>query len=452
VARTVLRALAAAVAVSGIAGGARADARAAAAFVSLPLSVRQMGMGDAAPGGADVLRAWCNPALLADRDGLGEVAISGGAMPAGQMTGGLGVARGFGDTFSAGALVSYAAMSAPEVDSTGAEGADISHSVVSAGAVGAVRWKWLRAGLTVKLVSETLAKRSTSGFAIEPGVVARSGDVSVGASLRNMGIGPLEESGDVEAVLPSEFRVGAAYLFSGPRVAVVAEFVSPRYFASSMGGGVEWRPFESLALRVGAKSADGKVPLTAGFTAILGAFALDYAFSTHEIGMSNRVSVGYAFGARRASPAAAGTGPVAAPPPAARKPVASNFAVAELTAQGVSASDAAVIADMLRSELVKDGVRVIEKSNMDKILAEQAFQQTGCTSEECAVKIGKLLNVQAMVVGSFGKLMDKYFVNLRLVSVENGSVLFADSAKGRQVEDIEAGVKDLAKKIAKQAR
>jgi hypothetical protein len=88
---------------------------------------------------------------------------------------------------------------------------------------------------------------------------------------------------------------------------------------------------------------------------------------------------------------------------------------------------------------------------MDKVLAEQAFQQTGCTSEECAVKLGKLLNVQRMVVGSFGRLMDKFFVSLRVVDVESGKVMFADSARGRQVEDIEAGVKDLAAQIAKLA-
>jgi TolB-like protein len=126
-------------------------------------------------------------------------------------------------------------------------------------------------------------------------------------------------------------------------------------------------------------------------------------------------------------------------------------AVADLQAQGVSSSDAAVIADLLRNDLVATGLQVIEKSNMDKVLAEQTFQQTGCTTQECAVKLGKLLNVQRMVVGSFGKLMDKYFVSLRLVDVESGGVIFADSANGRQIAEIESGVKDLAARIARQA-
>jgi curli biogenesis system outer membrane secretion channel CsgG len=57
-----------------------------------------------------------------------------------------------------------------------------------------------------------------------------------------------------------------------------------------------------------------------------------------------------------------------------------------------------------------------------------------------------------MVVGSFGKLMDKYFLSLRLVNVESGAVIFASSANGTRVEEIEAGVKELALKIANQAR
>jgi TolB-like protein len=126
-----------------------------------------------------------------------------------------------------------------------------------------------------------------------------------------------------------------------------------------------------------------------------------------------------------------------------------NIAVAELQAQNVSTGDASVIADMFRVALVKTGqFNVVEKSNMDKILAEQAFQNTGCTSEECAVKLGRLLNVKRMLVGSFGKLMNKYFVNVRVVDVETSGIVFAESVKGETVEEIEAGVKSLVEQMS----
>ena len=130
-----------------------------------------------------------------------------------------------------------------------------------------------------------------------------------------------------------------------------------------------------------------------------------------------------------------------------------NIAVSTLDAQNVSGGDAAVIADLLRSELVKSGAfNVVEKANMDKVLAEQGFQQTGCTSEECAVKLGKLLNVQRMIVGSFGKLMGRYFINLRVVDVESGKVIYSEKAKGESVDDIERGVNRLTDAIVREGR
>ncbi len=126
-----------------------------------------------------------------------------------------------------------------------------------------------------------------------------------------------------------------------------------------------------------------------------------------------------------------------------------NVAVADLTASGVSSGDAAVVADLLRGELVKTGVfNVVEKGNMERVLAEQAFQQTGCTSQECAVKLGKLLNVQRMIVGSFGKLLGRHFVSIRVVDVETGKVVYADEAKGDTVDQIDAGLRSLAVRIA----
>jgi curli biogenesis system outer membrane secretion channel CsgG len=66
--------------------------------------------------------------------------------------------------------------------------------------------------------------------------------------------------------------------------------------------------------------------------------------------------------------------------------------------------------------------------------------------------IGKLLNVQRMAVGSFGQLLDSYFLNIRVVDVESGRVTFADSAEGKTVSDLKGGVRDLAKRMASQLR
>jgi hypothetical protein len=126
-----------------------------------------------------------------------------------------------------------------------------------------------------------------------------------------------------------------------------------------------------------------------------------------------------------------------------------NIAVATLEPQGVSAADAAVISDRLRSEMVKTGAfNVVEKQNMEKILSEHAFQQTGCTSQECAVKLGRILNVKKMVVGSFGQLMGKHFISVRVIDVETGSADFSEDASGANVDEIMAGTRRIAESMA----
>ena len=49
-----------------------------------------------------------------------------------------------------------------------------------------------------------------------------------------------------------------------------------------------------------------------------------------------------------------------------------------------------------------------ERGEMDSILKEQGFQASGCTDIECAVKIGKLLSANKMLVGEIGKLGTKF--------------------------------------------
>ena len=59
------------------------------------------------------------------------------------------------------------------------------------------------------------------------------------------------------------------------------------------------------------------------------------------------------------------------------------------------------IADMLVDRLVKDGTySVIERKALDKIMAEQNFSVSDRANPNSAAKIGKLLGVDAIVVGS----------------------------------------------------
>jgi PBP1b-binding outer membrane lipoprotein LpoB len=63
---------------------------------------------------------------------------------------------------------------------------------------------------------------------------------------------------------------------------------------------------------------------------------------------------------------------------------------------------------------------------MNKILAEQKFQQLGYTDQDYAVKLGKLLNVHRVIVGTVSKLMKAYYINVSVVNVETGEIEFSE--------------------------
>lgn len=92
---------------------------------------------------------------------------------------------------------------------------------------------------------------------------------------------------------------------------------------------------------------------------------------------------------------------------------------------GVTSGEADLISDRLRSELFRtDKVDVMEREQMQAIMQEQGFQQSGACSEDgCMVQIGQLLGVQKMVVGSIGKLGKLFMINIRLIDVQTAKVV-----------------------------
>jgi curli biogenesis system outer membrane secretion channel CsgG len=118
------------------------------------------------------------------------------------------------------------------------------------------------------------------------------------------------------------------------------------------------------------------------------------------------------------------------------------------------------ICDLLVTDLVKDGTySLIERKALDKILAEQNFSNSERADPNSAAKIGRLLGVDAIVVGSitqfgndnkqqgagamggamgrfgmggFGHKSSKAVVGLtaRLVSVDTGEILAVAEGKG----------------------
>ncbi|MGD9642254.1 MAG: CsgG/HfaB family protein [Elusimicrobiales bacterium] len=104
--------------------------------------------------------------------------------------------------------------------------------------------------------------------------------------------------------------------------------------------------------------------------------------------------------------------------------------------------------DILVTELVKSGkFIVVERDRLNKVMEEQKFQSQGMTDPATVAKLGQVMGLEAIVVGSvsqFGvkkegsdylltqskRQLAEVTVDLRLIDVQSGQVIMADSGKG----------------------
>lgn len=114
------------------------------------------------------------------------------------------------------------------------------------------------------------------------------------------------------------------------------------------------------------------------------------------------------------------------------------------------------VADMLITELVKDGTfKVVERSQLEKILSEQKLSVSGVIDPSEVAKLGKVLGVSAVIVGSVTQFNTdtsttgilgigvktttaKVAVNARLIDTSTAEVLVAVQGNG---EESKSGVK-----------
>lgn len=108
------------------------------------------------------------------------------------------------------------------------------------------------------------------------------------------------------------------------------------------------------------------------------------------------------------------------------QPVKLRVAVNDLRPNGIEESPARVISDRIRAEMVNTGLySVMERGEMETILEEQGFQQSGaCDDQACLVQVGQLLGVDRMLAGSIGKIGNLHTISLRMIDIGTGEILY----------------------------
>ncbi|MCB4791385.1 MAG: CsgG/HfaB family protein [Elusimicrobia bacterium] len=126
-----------------------------------------------------------------------------------------------------------------------------------------------------------------------------------------------------------------------------------------------------------------------------------------------------------------------------------NIAVADFNAKNVSEMEAVAVSDFFRIELVNIGVfNVLERKNMEMVLAEQKFQVSGCTDQECAVKMGKLLNSNKIITGSLYKIDTIFYISAQVIDIESGKIQYSEKIQCENAKYLPDKSEELARAIA----
>jgi hypothetical protein len=125
---------------------------------------------------------------------------------------------------------------------------------------------------------------------------------------------------------------------------------------------------------------------------------------------------------------------------------------------GFSASDVgepelgAQIGEVLTALLCDDaGFRLVDRTAMTRLLAEQQLNLSGIVDTEQAIKVGRLVGARILVVGKVFTLGDQLYLTAKLVGTET-SLIDGVIVKGEVGTDIGALAAELADKLAERIR
>ncbi|MDP1676430.1 MAG: CsgG/HfaB family protein [Bacteroidota bacterium] len=129
--------------------------------------------------------------------------------------------------------------------------------------------------------------------------------------------------------------------------------------------------------------------------------------------------------------------------------VGSRLAIAVLPFE--VSKDASRYKDAVTNEMIDQLVnlrrfKVIERSSMDKIVAEQKIQASGFVDDKSAVKLGKIAGADALVIGNIILTGNAVKISARLVDVETAETLISEDAvsENNSQESIDVAIANVA--------
>jgi hypothetical protein len=123
--------------------------------------------------------------------------------------------------------------------------------------------------------------------------------------------------------------------------------------------------------------------------------------------------------------------------PISKESPKARIAVLDLKPDGIQLSEARKISELIRTEIINTGnYVVIERSQIDTLFKEYGFTQLGVTDENSAIKLGKLLAAQKILIGTAMKLGESIVITGRVVDIEKGIAEHGARVSARREEDL----------------
>lgn len=115
------------------------------------------------------------------------------------------------------------------------------------------------------------------------------------------------------------------------------------------------------------------------------------------------------------------------------------------TSKEISQDEIITLSDFIRSSFISIGTfEVISREELNKILKEYEFQLSGLTDESTAIRLGKMFNAEHAIIGTIGIFGKTYIINIKLLNIETGEYLKAESIQSDSKENI---LKQIIEKI-----
>jgi len=116
-----------------------------------------------------------------------------------------------------------------------------------------------------------------------------------------------------------------------------------------------------------------------------------------------------------------------------------TVAVLSFTGEGIDEKDLVTVTNRFENELLAtDSFKIVERRDIDKILREQGFQESGaCDNSECSVEVGKLLSAEGIYTGEVAHIGKTWTLSVKMTDVGSGQTVFS------HVLDINGSLEDV---------